>query len=59
VKIDGIKCYAGVPMITSKGYTVGNFCVIGDETRSFSEKDIARLKEYATEAVAQIEARVS
>ncbi len=57
VKIDGIRCYAGVPMITSKGYIVGNFCVIGDETRSFSEKEIARLKEYAAEAIAQIEAR--
>ncbi len=58
VKIDGIRCYAGVPMITSKGYTIGNFCVIGDEKRNFSEKEIARLKEYAAEAVAQIEARV-
>lgn len=59
VKIDGIKCYAGVPMITSNGYTVGNFCVIGDKSRSFSEAEINKLKQYAKDAITQIEARVA
>lgn len=55
---DGIKCYAGVPMITSNGFVIGNFCVIGSESRTFTGQEIAKLKVYAKEVVAHIEARV-
>lgn len=54
---DGIKCYAGVPLITSNGHNLGNFCVIGSEDRSFDEQEIERLKEYAAKAVERIEKR--
>jgi len=59
VTIDNIQCYAGVPMITSNGYVIGNFCVLGHESRVFTESEINRLKEYAAKAVSQIEARVN
>lgn len=58
VTMDGIKCYAGVPLITSNNQVIGNFCVIGTESRSFSEQEIMRLKEYATLVVDRIEARI-
>lgn len=56
---DGIKCYAGAPIISKNGYVLGNFCVIGSEERSFSEEEVNRLKEYAKIAAKRLETRVS
>jgi len=57
VEHEGIRCYAGIPLITSRGHAIGSFCVMGPERRSFSEGDIAELRGFAAEAVRQIEAR--
>lgn len=57
VTIDGLRCYAGVPLITSRGYALGSFCVAGVEPRAFSEAELARLHELASEVMQQIEAR--
>ena len=57
VTLDGVRCYAGVPMISSRGHVLGNVCVVGLEARSFSEGDVAVLRELADEAVDRIEAR--
>jgi GAF domain-containing protein len=57
VENEGIRCYAGIPMTTSKGQTIGSFCVVGPEERSFSEEDLNDLRELAEEAVLRIERR--
>ncbi len=57
VTIDGVRCYAGVPMISSRGFVLGNLCVVGVEPRRFSEQDIETLRTLAAEAVSRIEAR--
>ena len=54
---DGVRCYAGVPLISSRGFVLGNLCVVGLEERSFQEADIAILRDLAAEAVQRIEAR--
>ena len=54
---DGVRCYAGVPLISSRGFVLGNLCVVGLEERTFSEDDLALLRRLAAEAVARIEAR--
>jgi GAF domain-containing protein len=54
---DGVRCYAGVPLISSRGFVLGNLCVVGLEEREFSEEDVAALRALAAEAVARIEAR--
>jgi GAF domain-containing protein len=54
---DGVRCYAGVPLTSSRGHVLGNLCVVGLEERSFSEGDVQILRELAREAVARIEAR--
>ena len=59
VTIDGIQCYAGVPLITKNNQIIGNFCVVGDKSRSFSGAEIERLKEYANKVVERLEARVA
>jgi GAF domain-containing protein len=54
---DGLRCYAGVPLITSRGHVLGAFCVLGHEPRNFAETDMEALRELATEAIQRIETR--
>lgn len=54
---DGVRCYAGVPLISSRGHVLGNLCVVGLEQRSFAEEDLAVLRALAEEAVRRIERR--
>ena len=56
VTIDGISCYAGVPLITSRGHVVGNICVIGAEPRQFSADEMTELRRIAEDVVAELEA---
>ena len=57
VRIEGVRCYAGVPLITSRGHVVGSFCVQGPDARSFTEDDLAKLHRYAKRVIARIEQR--
>ena len=54
---DGVRCYAGVPLISSRGFVLGNLCVVGLEERSFSEDEMVFLRTLAAEAVQRIEER--
>ncbi|HLL81010.1 MAG TPA: GAF domain-containing protein [Longimicrobium sp.] len=54
---DGVRCYAGVPLISSRGHVLGNLCVVGLEERTFSPADVEVLRGLAREAVRRIEAR--
>lgn len=57
VEHDGIRCYAGIPLVTSTGQTVGTLCVIGHEARSFSGEDLELLRILAARAMRRIEER--
>lgn len=52
---DGQRCYAGAPLITSKGFVLGAYCVGGDDPREFSDEEIAELRVMADEVVAELE----
>lgn len=54
---DGVRCYAGVPLISSRGFVLGNLCVVGLEERTFGEAELAILRRLAGEAVRRIEER--
>ena len=54
---DGVRCYAGVPLISSRGFVLGNLCVVGLEERSFSADEIQALRDLGVEAVRRIEER--
>lgn len=54
---DGVRCYAGVPLVSSRGHVLGNLCVVGLEERTFTEGEVETLRALAREAVARIEAR--
>jgi CheY-like chemotaxis protein len=53
----GIVAYAGVPLRTSRGATIGAFCLTHGEPRSFSEGELADLRLFADEAMEQLELR--
>ena len=57
VRMEGVRCYAGVPLVTFRGHVIGSFCVQGPEARSFTEYDLAQLKRYAKRVIARIEER--
>ena len=54
---DGVRCYAGVPLISSRGFVLGNLCVVGLEERTFGVEEMAILRDLASEAVRRIEER--
>lgn len=54
---DGVTSYAGVPLVTSRGHTVGSFCVVGGAPRTFQPEELRALRELADEAMARIEQR--
>jgi GAF domain-containing protein len=55
VTSEGIRCYAGIPLVTSQGNVVGSFCVQGHEERSFTEEDLEVLRTFARRAMERIE----
>lgn len=57
VHLDGVRCYAGVPLTTSTGHTLGTLCVTGTEPRTFTEAEMDLLRDLARTAIARIEAR--
>ena len=58
VSLDNLGCYAGAPLVSKNGFIVGNFCVIGDKARAFSDQEVERLKEFAALAMSRIEERI-
>jgi GAF domain-containing protein len=57
VRIEGVRCYAGVPLVTFRGHVIGSFCVQGPDARSFTKYDVAQLQRYAKRVITRIEQR--
>jgi GAF domain-containing protein len=57
VALDNVRCYAGIPLTTSTGHTLGTLCVIGNEPRSFSEAELDVLRGLARTAIDRIEGK--
>jgi GAF domain-containing protein len=57
VELDNVRCYAGIPLVTSTGHRLGTLCVIGHEPRTFGEQELDVLRGLARKAVERIEAR--
>ncbi len=54
---DGVRCYAGIPLVTARGHTLGTLCVVGTEARTFSGDEMDTLRALAARAVERIEER--
>ena len=53
----GVVAYAGIPLVTSEGHTVGSFCVIDSRPRSWSFDDVETLQELAGCVMHEVEGR--
>lgn len=52
---NGIRFYAGAPLMTDDGYCLGAMCVLGNVAREASAEEIASLKDLAAMVMSQIE----
>lgn len=57
VENDRVICYAGIPLVSSRGHTLGTLCVIGHEPHTFTEHELGTLRSLADRAVTRIEER--
>lgn len=55
----GVRAYAGMPLRTSDGETLGSFCVFDERVREWTESDLALLQDLAQAAMTEIELRRS
>jgi|26BtaG_2_1085354.scaffolds.fasta_scaffold02291_3 EAL domain-containing protein (putative c-di-GMP-specific phosphodiesterase class I)/GGDEF domain-containing protein len=53
----GIRFYAGAPLTTSDGYTLGAMCVLGEEPRQISDEEKKALQDLAAMVMTQIDLR--
>ena len=51
----GIRFYAGAPLVTRDGHTLGAMCVLDREPREASEEERASLRDFAAMVMAQVE----
>ena len=52
---EGIRFYAGAPLTTREGHTLGSICVLGMEPREVTEQERTTLRDLAAMVMAQIE----
>ena len=52
---DGIRFYAGAPLVTRDGHGLGALCVLGTEPRQVTQAEIAALNDLAAMVMSQIE----
>ncbi|GAA3394484.1 GAF domain-containing protein [Cryptosporangium minutisporangium] len=55
VELDGIRAYAGAPLIAPSGQVLGAHCVLDTAPHVFSEMEIAELREAAEDVVRAFE----
>jgi PAS domain S-box-containing protein len=53
----GVRAYAGVPLVTADGYTLGTLCALDWSPRAWSHEHMETLVDLAAVAVAEIERR--
>ncbi len=51
----GIRFYAGAPLVTRDGHTLGAMCVLDQQPREVSEEERASLRDFAAMVMAQVE----
>ncbi len=56
VELEHVRCYAGVPLVTSRGHAVGAVCVLGTSPRTFTDEELDVLRAAADRAMAAVEA---
>lgn len=53
--VQGIRFYAGTPLVTSDGVTIGTLCVLDAQPREFGEERLTLLEAFARAVVQRLE----
>lgn len=56
---NGVLAYAGVPLVTTHGFALGTLCVADTHPRSWSDDEVAVLRDLAASATVEIELRAA
>jgi len=54
----GVIAYAGVPLTTSEGHTLGSFCVVDAQPRAWTNEELEVLRTLAASAMSEIGTRL-
>jgi formate hydrogenlyase transcriptional activator len=57
VSEEGVIAYAGIPLITPEGFTLGTLCVVDDRPREWTEEEIEILRCLAASVMTEIGTR--
>ncbi|MUG99359.1 GAF domain-containing protein [Scytonema sp. UIC 10036] len=55
----GVRFYAGIPLITSDGYSVGTLCMLDFTPRQLKHEQIAGLHALSRQVMSQLELRLA
>jgi GAF domain-containing protein len=59
VTVDGVRAYAGAPLISHRGHVLGGLCGLDVRPREFAEEELTFLQDVADEAVRRLEERAA
>ncbi|MDQ2660150.1 MAG: GAF domain-containing protein, partial [Verrucomicrobiota bacterium] len=54
----GVVAYAGIPLMTEDGYTIGSFCAIDTKPRCWASRELEILRDFARQVMAEITLRM-
>ena len=55
VTIEGVRAYAGAPLISHRGQVIGGLCCLDTQPREFADEDLRFLQDLADEAMRRVE----
>ena len=59
IKEQGLRFYAGAPLLAPNGQPIGSLCLLDVKPREFTNRDRRHLQEYASEVMEEIGRRCS
>ncbi|NAZ86276.1 GAF domain-containing protein [Kineococcus indalonis] len=59
LRAQGLRSYAGWPLITAEGHVLGNLCVLDRQPRQWSDEDLDALRDLGALVLQELERRIT